>query len=107
MVEPNIRPQESGNRCDSKYAIISNDSIYVKFKALEDSFELGVKPYSDKELLSMKHRDDEINSGTYINICKFNRGIGTGACGPVTLDKYKYYPNKEYKLKFVIELGKK
>ena len=107
MVEPNIRPQESGNRCDCKYAIISNDSIYVKFKALEDSFELGVKPYSDKELLSMKHRDDEINSGTYINICKFNRGIGTGACGPVTLDKYKYYPNKEYKLKFVIELGKK
>ena len=54
----------------------------------------------------MKHRDDEIVSGTYININKFNRGIGTGACGPVTLEKYKYYPNKEYTLKFIIELGK-
>ena len=106
MVEPNIRPQESGNRCDCKFASFTNGIIVIKFIALEEPFELGVKPYSDQELLSMKHRDDEFVSGTYINICKFNRGIGTGACGPITLDKYRYNGNKEYKLKFLIELGK-
>ena len=106
MVEPNIRPQESGNRCDCKFVFFTNGNIVIKFIALEEPFELGVKPYSDQELLSMKHRDDEFISGTYINICKFNRGIGTGACGPITLDKYKYDGNKEYKLKFLIELGK-
>ncbi len=106
MVEPNIRPQESGNRCDCKFASFSNGDIIIRFSALEETFELGVKPYSDEELLSMRHRDDEINTGTYIDICKFNRGIGTGACGPVTLKKYQYDGNKEYKLKFVIELGK-
>jgi beta-galactosidase len=106
MVEPNIRPQESGNRCDCKYACFTNGKIQFIFKALEEPFELGVKPYSENELLNMKHRNDEINSDTFINICKFNRGIGTGACGPVTLEEYKYYPNKEYKLKFVIEVGK-
>ena len=106
MVEPNIRPQESGNRCDCKFAQFTNGDIIIRFTALEEPFELGVKPYSDKELLSMKHRDEENNTGTFVNICKFNRGIGTGACGPVTLDKYKYSGNKDYTLKFMIELGK-
>ena len=106
MTEPNIRPQESGNRCDCKFAKFTNGNISIKFTALEEPFELGVKPYSEKDLLKMKHRDDEFNSGTYINICKFNRGIGTGACGPVTLNKYKYDGNKEYKLKFIIEVEK-
>ena len=78
----------------------------VRFTALEETFELGVKPYSESELIKMKHNDDEVVSSTYINICKFNKGIGTGACGPQTYKEYRYYPDKEYKLKFVIEVGK-
>lgn len=105
MTEPNIRPQESGNRCDCKFVSVSNKNVEIKFTALESPFELGIKPYSELELLKMKHRDDEVPTGTYINICKFNRGIGTGACGPITLEKYRYYP-KKYELKFIIELGK-
>lgn len=105
MTEPNIRPQESGNRCDCKYSSFKNGKVEVKFVALEEPFELGVKPYSDLELIKMKHRDDEKITGTYVNICKFNRGIGTGACGPVTLEKYRYYP-KDYRLKFKMEFKK-
>ena len=103
MKEDNIKPQESGNRCDCKYVKLISDEHQILISAVEEPFELGIKPYSDVQLLKMKHRDDEIIDGTYVNICKFNRGIGTGACGPVTLEKYKYYPNKDYVLKFVIE----
>ena len=106
MTEPNIRPQESGNRCDCKYGEFTNGKYKVRFTALEETFELGVKPYSESELIKMKHNDDEVISSTYINICKFNKGIGTGACGPQTYKEYRYYPDKEYKLKFVIEVGK-
>ena len=106
MTEPNIRPQESGNRCDCKYACLSNGKIEVKFTAIDNPFELGIKPYSELELLKMKHIDDEVVTGTYINICKFNRGIGTGACGPITLEKYRYYP-QNYRLRFIIEFRKR
>ena len=52
--------------------------------ALEHPFELGIKPYSDGELLYMKHRKDEIRTGTYLTISAFQMGIVTGICGPKT-----------------------
>ena len=106
MVEPNIRPQESGNRMDCKYVKTSDGNVSISFEAIDHPFELGVKPYSDVELLKMKHRDDEVNTGTYITISKFNRGIGTGACGPITLKEYCYDGNKEYVLRFKIKMEK-
>ena len=102
MTEPNIRPQESGNRCDCSYASISGPSGKVTFKAVDAPFELSVKPYSDKELIQMTHREDEIPSGTYVTIQAFQMGIGTGSCGPATDKKYKFDAGKDYTLKFLI-----
>lgn len=102
MTEPNIRPQESGNRCDCSYASVSDGETVFSFTAVEKPFELGVKPYSDWELLSMKHREDEVQTGTYVTISAFQMGIGTGSCGPATLPKYCYDANKEYTLQFII-----
>lgn len=102
MTEPNIRPQESGNRCDCRYVSLSNGEEKVTFKAVGKPFELGVKPYSDVELLSMKHREDERTSGTYVTISAFQMGIGTGSCGPATAEEYKYPVKADYELKFVI-----
>lgn len=105
MTEPNIRPQESGNRCDCRYASLSNGMEKITFRAVETSFELGIKPYSDVELLSMKHRRDEIPSGTYVTISAFQMGIGTGSCGPATAKEHKYSVKNDYELKFVICWG--
>lgn len=102
MTEPNIRPQESGNRCDCSYVGVSDGETMFSFTAVEKPFELGVKPYSDWELLSMKHREDEIQSGTYVTISAFQMGIGTGSCGPATLPKYCYDARDEYTLQFII-----
>lgn len=102
MTEPNIRPQESGNRCDCRYARISDGETTFTFTALGQPFELGVKPYSDRELLAMKHREDEKVSGTYVTISAFQMGIGTGSCGPATLEQYKYPVDRDYELKFII-----
>ena len=102
MVEPNIKPQESGNRCDCTYAAVSDGVDSFAFTALGMPFELGVKPYSDWELLEMKHREDEIRTGTYVAISAFQMGIGTGSCGPATLPQYCYSAKDEHTLQFII-----
>ncbi len=102
MVEPNIKPQESGNRCDCTYAAVSNGEDSFGFTAVDKPFELGIKPYSDWELLSMKHREDEVRTGTYVAISAFQMGIGTGSCGPATLPKYCYSTKDAHTLRFII-----
>ena len=103
MTEPNIRPQESGNRMDCRWASVSNGKKKVTFTAIDKAFELGIKPYSDLELVGMKHRESEVRSGTYVTISAFQMGIGTGICGPKTAPEYCYSMNEDYELKFLIK----
>ena len=102
MTEPNIKPQESGNRCDCTIAAVSDGKVKVVFKAVDQPFELAVKPYSDWALCRMKHRGDEKRTGTYVTIQAFQQGIGTGACGPGVMPEYQYTAKKDYTLRFLI-----
>ncbi len=102
MTEPNIRPQESGNRYDTRWSSVSNGSTAVKFIAVDKAFELGIKPYSDTELLGMKHREDEKRTGTYVTVSAFQQGIGTGICGPQTADEFRYPVKQDYEFSFLI-----
>ena len=104
MTEPNIRPQESGNRCDCSWAELSDGSVTVRFEAVDRPFELGIKPYSDKALLKMRHREDEVRTGTYVTIQAFQQGIGTGSCGPRTAPEFTYPMKEDYVLRFVIRI---
>ena len=106
MTEPNIRPQESGNRMDCRWVKVSDGNVWVKFTAVDRPFELGIKPYSDRALLDMKHREDEVRTGTYVTLSAFQKGIGTGICGPATRPEYCYSANKDYELKFIISTGR-
>ena len=102
MTEPNIRPQESGNRMDCQYATLSDGVRTVTFTAVDQPFELAVKPYSDRELAGMKHREDEVTTGTYVTVQAFQMGIGTGSCGPSTRKKYRFKRKKDYSFSFLI-----
>lgn len=104
MTEPNIRPQESGNRCDCSFASVSDGKSTVIFEAVERPFELAIKPYTDRALLDMKHREDEKRTGTYVTIQAFQQGIGTGSCGPATAPEFLYPGNQDYTLKFLIRV---
>ncbi len=102
MTEPNIRPQESGNRCDCTWAKVSDGATAFTFTAVDKPFELGIKPYSDVELLTMRHRKDELVTGTYVTISAFQMGIGTGSCGPVVRPEYRVDAKQEHVLRFII-----
>ena len=107
MTEPNIRPQESGNRCDCTLACVSDGRTTVTFKAVDKPFELAIKPYTDKALFMMRHRSDEIRTGTYVTIQAFQQGIGTGACGPGVMPEYQYSAKEDYELRFIISFTEK
>ena len=102
MTEPNIRPQESGNRMDCQYVILSNGEKSVRISALDQPFELAVKPYSDNELRGMRHREDEVRTGTYVTIQAFQMGIGTGSCGPATRPEYRFGCRDDYTLRYLV-----
>ena len=104
MTEPNIKPQESGNRTDCTEASVSNGTQTVTFTAVDKPFELGIKPYTDKALFAMKHIGDEKRTGTYVTIQAFQQGIGTGACGPAIMPEFQYPAKQDYELKFLIRV---
>ena len=52
----------------------------------------------------MKHREDEVRTGTYVTIQRFQQGIGTGACGPGIMPEYTYSVKKDYALRFLIRI---
>ncbi|MBR3147477.1 MAG: hypothetical protein IKF54_04960 [Eubacterium sp.] len=104
MTEPNIRPQESGNRCDTRWASVSDGIHTVRFTSCGTPFELGIKPYSDRALLEMRHREDETVTGTYITVSAFQQGLGTGICGPGPSRDVCYPVKDDYVLRFSIEI---
>ena len=104
MTEPNLRPQESGNRCDCTVASVSDGKRKVIFEAVDAPFELAIKPYTDKALCAMKHREDEVRTGTYVTIQAFQQGIGTGACGPNIMPEFRFSAKQDYTLKFRIRV---
>lgn len=105
MTEPNIKPQESGNRCDCTTASLSNGRQCVTFVAVDHPFELAVKPYTDRALFTMRHRKDEVRTGTYVTIQAFQQGIGTGACGPAIAPEFQYSARRDYTLRFLIRVA--
>lgn len=102
MTEPNIRPQESGNRMDCQYVALSNGEKNVQVTAVDAPFELAVKPYSDEELRGMRHRGDEVRTGTYLTVQAFQMGIGTGSCGPATRPEYRFDCRRDYELRYLV-----
>ena len=102
MTEPNLRPQESGNRCDVTLAALDDGQTRVTFRAVEMPFELAVKPYTDRALMAMKHREDEVRTGTYVTIQAVQQGIGTGSCGPGVAPEFTRTVRRDCEFKFLI-----
>ena len=76
----------------------------MTFAAVGRPFELAVKPYTDKALFQMRHREDEVRTGTYVTIQAFQQGIGTGACGPAIAPEFQYSAKQDYTLQFLIRV---
>ena len=88
-----IKPQDSGNRGDIRYAEIKNENGKIRFSALGKFFSFNANHFTLGQLKKAKHIEDLPDTDTtFAAIDGFVRGTGSGSCGPI--------PSKEHLIKF-------
>lgn len=99
-----IVPQECGERSDVRYAVMKDLSGKgVMFIAREKPFYFNVQTHSINEIDEAAHREDlPEEESLYVYIDSEVRGVGSGSCGPDTMDKYKIKNKDTYKLSFSV-----
>lgn len=98
-----IVPQENGSRCDTKYVELSGGGKSLHIQSLTP-FSFSVSKYTIEDLFKCSH-PAELTDLTQsaedphwmLTIDAAHRGVGTGACGPDTLEPYRIRPGV-YKL---------
>ena len=99
-----IKPQESGNRMQVRYASLTdeNGKGYL-FEAVDRPFCLGIKTCSDRTLSKLKHREEIPKEAVYVSLSTFQQGLGTGSCGPYILKEHRFPLNRDYEIKFKVK----
>lgn len=104
FLEPYIKPQESGNRTNVRYATVKNQKgLGLMFLADVVPFNFGIKTIPDSELEKCKHREDVKDFGyKYVSVDGFMAGVGSNSCGPLTIPEYRLTTGKTYQTSFKI-----
>ena len=98
MYVPYIMPQENGNRTGVEFIALRNDNGEGLLIAGSLPVEFSALPYSVSDLWESRHTCDlSEGESIYLNIDLFQRGLGTGSCGPKTRNEYRIYGGR-YKL---------
>ncbi|CEJ57103.1 hypothetical protein PMG11_05810 [Penicillium brasilianum] len=102
-------PQEGGNRSDTRWLQLSDNrgwGIKVSRSSVDTDKDTGTtfqwvaSRYSAKQIETAKHPCDLVPGKTVlVRIDAECSGVGTGACGPTTLEKY-LVPCEERKFQF-------
>lgn len=106
MEVPYIVPQENGSRCDAQYICLKGNSKKLHIFS-ESTFSFNLSKYAKEDLWKCEHHNELIDlskgkNGKYIlSVYAGLRGVGTGACGPDTLEQYRIKPGK-YSLKLAL-----
>ncbi|MCG8525268.1 MAG: DUF4981 domain-containing protein [Opitutales bacterium] len=93
MYEPYIRPQDYGNRGQTKFLELRSDSGRgIRFDA-KDFMSFSLKRHSAEQLANTTHyflleKEDVL----YVNLSHAQLGIGNSSCGPEALEKYVIQP---------------
>jgi beta-galactosidase/evolved beta-galactosidase subunit alpha len=91
---PYVRPQENGNRTDVRWASFADQRGVGLHVTGDSSFDVTAHRYTTEDLETAKHghevpRRDEIT----VSIDHVHCGLGTGSCGPPTLERYRIDPD--------------
>ncbi|MDD3946902.1 MAG: glycoside hydrolase family 2 TIM barrel-domain containing protein [Clostridia bacterium] len=105
FVHHTIKPQESGNRGDVRYAVIRNkEGAGLMIIADRSPFHLNAKEVSDTALSACAHEEDiKFSKDTnYISVDGYVGGIGSNSCGPRPLAKYRLLADIAYTHSFTL-----
>ena len=101
---PYILPQEHGNKSDVRWVELKNSEVALKFIA-DSQFEFSARHFSSADLFAVNHTCDLVPAKeTVLSLDCIQRGVGTGSCGPQTMEKYCIVPG-EHNFKYTIALS--
>ncbi|MCK5671619.1 glycoside hydrolase family 2, partial [Candidatus Bathyarchaeota archaeon] len=99
---PYIVPQENGNRGDTRWMTIGDGENGLKISG-EQSFEFSAHRYAINDMEGAEHLHQlERKPYVLLNIDHMQAGLGSAACGPDTLFKYRV-PSVPYTWSFSIQ----
>lgn len=92
MHENYIKPQENGNRCDVRFAEISNaDGDGLRITAIERPFCFNAAHYTSDQLSKWAHQEDVTQyDSTVLSVDGYMMGTGSNSCGSLPLDPYQF-----------------
>ena len=90
---PYGRPQENGNKCDVRWARLTDDAGYGVYFAADRPMNFGVQHYTAADLAAAGHLH-ELHPRPHV-YCTFDclmSGLGNESCGPGVLPAYQIPP---------------
>ena len=86
---PYMRPQDHGHHFETRDASVVSRSARIDLSA-DRLFSFAARHHSDESLEAATTTADLVSEAeTSVHIDYFVRGVGTGSCGPDTLEKYR------------------
>lgn len=94
MAHKYIKPQDSGNRGEVRYSVVTNQNgAGLRFNALEKYINFNANHFTLEQLKKAGHIEDLPDCDTtFTAIDGFVRGTGSGSCGPI--------PSREHLINF-------
>jgi beta-galactosidase len=90
FLEPYAVPQEHGNRCDARWLALEDDAGRGLLVVPPRGGEFSVGHHGAHDLYAAKTRLELTRRPeTIVHVDHWNRGVGTGSCGPDTLARYR------------------
>lgn len=90
FLEPYAVPQEHGNRCDVRWLALEDESGHGLLVVPPRGGEFSVGHHTAADLYAAKTRLELVRRPeTIVHVDHWNRGVGTGSCGPDTLPRYR------------------
>jgi beta-galactosidase len=103
---PYLRPQDHGHHADTRWAELKNKNSSLRISALEPStISFAARHHSDEQL-EQATITAELDAApeTFVYVDHKLRGLGTGSCGPDTLEQYKIKAGR-YQWSWMLEIA--
>ena len=102
--EKMIVPQCSGERCDVRWAEVTDKEGYgLRIAAKNRPFGFNLNHYTENDIKKWKHIVDYRDfDATYINVDGYLCGVGSNSCGPLPEEKYRIPRQETYEYSFIL-----
>ncbi len=101
---PYIMPQEHGHKTDVRQLTLKDEEGSGLRVQGDPTFEFSASHFTASDLFAAKHTFDlKPRPEVILNLDHAHRGLGTGSCGPDTLEQYRLLA-REYRFTYTLKL---